>query len=151
MIRECFNTGTGIIFDVRMLQDEVGLDIDIEKGIPTLKLPKRIPPGDRHLHKPSGAELEGFSFRHLPAAVVSGLVFPIRWVGGKLSNLRSRDAKKHKHILDPPESVLSLGEAREELIDTLCPIVDQIDMHPGWNIVEWIPCKLPPLTSQHRW
>ena len=164
MIRECFETGTGIIFDVHMLQHEVGLDIvdtrtlqheaglDIVKGRigPTLKPPKRRSPGVLHLRRLNGAELEGFSFRHIPVAIVSGLVFPIRWVGGKLSNLRIRSSKKYKHIHEPPDPVF-LGESREELIDTLSPIVDQIGMHPGWNIIEWIPCKLPPITCQHRW
>jgi len=164
MIRECFETGTGIIFDVHMLQHEVGLDIvdtrtlqheaglDIVKGRigPTPKPPKRLPPGVLHLRRPDGAELEGFSFRHIPVAVVSGLAFPIRWAVGKLSNLRIRSSKEYKHIPEPPDPV-SLGESREELIDTLSPIVDQIGMHPGWNIVEWIPCKLPPLTRQHWW
>ena len=151
MIRECFETGTGIIFDVHMLQHEAGLDI-VKKGRvgPTPKPPKRRSPGVLHLRRPDGAELEGFSFRHIPVAVVSGLVFPIRWAGAKLSNLRIRSSKKYKHIPDPPDPVF-LGESREELIDTLSPIVDQIGMHPGWNIVEWLPCKLPPLTSQHRW
>jgi len=161
MIRECFKTGTGIIFDARMLQHEVGLDFpnkrtlqqeagpDIVKGIdPTLKPPKRRLPGVSHLRKPSGAELEGFTFRHIPVAVVSGLVFPIRWAGGKLSNLRLHGPKKYKHIPEPPDPV-SLGESQEELIDTLCPIVDQIEMHPGWNIVEWLSCELPPLNYQY--
>ena len=151
MIRECFKAETGIIFDVHMLEHEAGLNIDKKGRIgPTLKPPKRRSPGVLHLRRPNGAELEGFSFRHIPVAVVSGLIFPIRWVGGKLSNLRIRNSKKYKHIHEPPDPVF-LGESREELIDTLSPIVDQIGMHPGWNIIEWIPCKLPPITCQHRW
>jgi len=120
MIRECFKTGTGIIFDARMLRDDVGLDIT--KGIGALR-------------KPSGGELEGFSPSHISAAVMSELSSPSRWARGKLSSLRLHNSKKPKNISQQPKS----KECDEDLNDaTLSPIVDQIKMRPAWNIVEWI-------------
>ena len=149
MIRECFEVdadmgGIGIIFDSHMLKNEVGLDID-----PISKAPTPLPPGVLHLRKPNGAELEGFSLRHIPVAVISGLGSPFRWVRGKILNLRVHDSKKYRRTLEKFERnrPITQGEPREELNDALSPIVDQIKIHPGWNVIEWIPCKLSPLTS----
>jgi len=142
MIRECFRTGTGIVFDACMLRDEVGLDID--EGIcPTATVPKQLSPGA--LRKPSGGELEGFSSSHIPDAVISELSSPSCWVQGKLSSLRSHKFKKPKDTYKRPKHVSS-KESEEDLNDALSPIVDQIKMHPAWNIVEWAPCELSPLT-----
>jgi len=141
MIRECFRTGTGIVFDARMLRDEVGLDIDEGIG-PTATVPKQLSPGA--LRKPSGGELEGFSPSHIPDAVISELSSPSRWIQGKLSSLRSHKFKKHKDTSKRPKHISS-KESEEDLNDALSPIVDQIKMHPVWNIVEWIPCKLSPI------
>jgi hypothetical protein len=30
MIRECFRTATGIIFDANMLRDQLGMDVDVD-------------------------------------------------------------------------------------------------------------------------
>ena len=144
MIRECFRTKTGIIFDAHMLRNECGLDIDHILRVPPALLPETL-----HLRRPHGAELEGFSFRHVPVAVISGLGSPFRWAWSKLSGLRLHDSKKQfvstveqlERRKPPP-----LGEDREELYDALSPIFDQIKMHPEWNVIEWIPCKLSPAT-----
>ena len=141
MIRECFKTGTGIIFDARMLRDEVGLDIDEGIG-PTAAVPKQLSPGV--LHKSSGGELGGFSPCYIPAADISGFGSPSRWARGKLSSFRLRNSKKPKATPEQPEP--PEPESQEELKDVLSPIVDQIKMHPAWNIVEWMPCKLFLLT-----
>ena len=142
MIRECFKTGTGIVFDARMLRDDVGLDIDEGIG-PTAVVPKRLSPGV--LRKPTGGELEGFSPRHIPDAIMSELSSPSRWIQGKLSSLRLHNSKKPKHTSQRPKHVSS-KESDEDINDALSPIVDQIKMHPAWNIIEWMPCKLSPLT-----
>ena len=142
MIRECFKTGTGIVFDARMLRDDVGLDIDEGIG-PTAVIPQQLSPGA--LRKPTGGELEGFSPRHIPDAVMSELSSPYRWVRGKLSSLRLRNSKKPKDTSRQPGHVSS-KESDEDFNDALSPIVDQIEMHLAWNIVEWMPCKLSPLT-----
>ena len=164
MVRECFRVEAGIIFDVHMLKHEIGLDIekDLDKGLNkdldkdtdhTFAAPEPLLPGVSHLRRPSGAELEGFSFSHIPVAVISGLGSPFIWAWGQLSNLRLHNSKQFKRALEELERnrPISLGEPREELNDALSPIVDQINMHPGWNLIEWTPCKLSPLTRQHQW
>ena len=67
------------------------------------------------------------------------------WVRGKLLSLRLRNSKKPKGTPQKPKHVSS-KESDEDLNDALSPIVDQIKMHPAWNIIEWMPCKLSPLT-----
>ena len=138
MIRECFKVNSGIIFDAHMLQHEVGLDIDSLSAAP-----KPLSPTALYLAEPSGAELEGFSFRHIPIAIISALSSPFRWVWSKLSNLRLRKAPKVVFSLEQ-ERWVSEGEAQEELNDALCPIYDQLDKHTYWKVMEWIPCKLSP-------
>ena len=140
MIRECFKVNTGIIFNGHMLKHEVGLDIDGDIG-PTFTIPKPLSPGPLHLRRPSGAELEGFSFRR----ILVGLGSPFQWAEGKLLSLRLHDSKKLER-----RGPVSLGEPREELNDALSPIVDQIKVNPGWKIVEWIPCKFSPPTRLHQ-
>ena len=151
MIRECFKVNTGIIFDAHMLKHEVGLDIvgDID---PTFTIPKPLSPGPLHLRRPSGAELEGFSFGRILIAIISGLGCPFHWAEGKLLSLRLHDSKKPVRALEKLErrGPVSLGEPREELNDALSPIVDQIKVNPGWKIVEWIPCKFSPPTDLHQ-
>ncbi|KAF9651414.1 hypothetical protein BDM02DRAFT_3091324 [Thelephora ganbajun] len=133
MIRECFKTDTGIIFDAHMLRHEVGLDIDS-----ILKAPQPLFPSTLHLRRPTGAELEGFSLRHIPTVIVHWLVSPFRWIWVSLSQLRVQDSSQFLRSLEQRRPI-SKGEPLEELNDALSPIVDQIKMHPGWNIVEWIP------------
>ena len=153
MIRECFATKSGIIFDAHMLKNEIGLDIDPKIGTPKPIHKPALEPGFLHLRKPSDAELGKHSLRHIPATVVSGLVSPFRWAQGQLSKFRIHDSKKFIRALRELErrKPITEGEPHEELNDALSPIFDQIELHPWWNIIEWLPCKLSPLIHQHRW
>ena len=148
MIRECFATGSGIIFDAHMLKNEVGLDIDPAFKIPVPIHKPALEPGFLHLRRPSDAELGKLSLRHIPAAVVS----PFRWVQGQVSKLRIHNSKKFVRALRELErrKPTTIGEPHEELNDTLSPVFDQIKIHPWWNIIEWLPCKLSPLIHQHQ-
>ena len=136
MIRECFKTNIGIIFDAHMLEHEIGLDI---KSI--FKAPSPLPPAALRLARPNN-ELEGFSLRRIPVAVISGLGSPFRWVWAKLPRLRSKAPSKIFNVDDQPRFI-SEGEAKEELDDALSPIYDQLDKHFYWKVMEWVPCKLP--------
>ena len=136
MIRECFKTNIGIIFDAHMLMHEIGLDIDS-----IFKAPPPLPPKTLQLAGPSN-ELEGFSLARIPVAVISGLGSPFRWVWAKLPRLRSHTPPKVPFTLERPGFV-SEGEAKEELDDALSPIYDQLDKHYYWSVMEWVPCKLP--------
>ena len=135
MIRECFKTGTGIIFDAHMLKHEVGLDIDSIH-----RAPKPLSLGNLYLARPDGAELKGFSLTHIPVAIISSLGSPFHWVRGKLSNFRKHDTPERKRPI-------SEGEPHEELLDALSPIYDQLERYTLWKVIEWIPCKLPPLPN----
>ena len=136
MIRECFDLNVGIIFDAHMLQNKVGLDIS---SIP--KAPEALPFTTLHLTKPDCTELQGFSFSHIPATIISALRSPFRLVWRILQDLRN-----------PPQPGIPLGpsrknftfdgEAEEELADALSPVYDQLEKHTYWKIMEWIPCKL---------
>jgi hypothetical protein len=138
MIRECFKTNTGIIFDAHMLMHEVGLDIDS-----ILQAPPSLSPTSLHLAGPDN-ELEGFSFRRIPVAIISGISSPFRWA--KLPRLRSRASPQVVFTLEQARFV-SEGEAKEELADALSPIYDQLDKHTYWKLMEWIPCKFSPNPS----
>jgi len=139
MIRECFKVNVGIIFDAHMLKHEVGLDVDS-----ILDVPAPLPPATLHLADPDGAELEGFSLRHIPIAIISGLGSPFRWIWGKLSHLRFRNSPQVVISFEQQDKFISKGEAQEELDDALSPVYDQLDKHTYWKVMEWTPCKLPP-------
>ena len=142
MIRECFKVNVGIIFDAHMLEHEVGLGVDS-----ILEVPTPLPPATLHLAGPDGAELEGFSARHIPMAIISGLGYPFRWAWGKLSHLRFRDSPQVAFSFEQ-QRFISKGEAQEELEDVLSPIYDQLNKHTYWKAMEWTPCKL--LTTPTR-
>ncbi|KAF9645435.1 hypothetical protein BDM02DRAFT_3101283 [Thelephora ganbajun] len=137
MIRECFKVNSGIVFDAHMLKHEVGLDVDS-----IFKAPNPLPPATLHLAGPDSTELEGFSLRHIPVVIISGLGSPFRWIWGKLSHLRLRRSPQVIFSLEQSRFV-SEGEAQEELNDALSPIYDQLEKHTYWKVMEWIPCKLP--------
>ena len=136
MIRECFKSEVGIIFDAHMLMHEVGLDINS-----ITSAPPPLEPAALHLAVPDGNELEGFSLSRIPAAIISGLGSPFRWIWTKLPHLRFRSSPKVVFTLEQPRFI-SVGEANEELNDALSPIYDQLDKHTYWKVMEWLPCKL---------
>jgi hypothetical protein len=66
MIRECFTTHTGIIFDAHMLRNEVGLDIES-----IYRAPEPLPPPDGPLPPPQshGWKFEGEATEELHDAL----------------------------------------------------------------------------------
>jgi len=133
MIREIFKLNIGIIFDAHMLKHEVGLDTDSIFDAPEALVPSTIT-----LVGPNGGELEGFSLRHIPVAIISGLGAPFRWVWGKLSSLRLHNTPKPPFSLEHERFVYK-GEDQEELNDALSPVYDQLNKHTYWKVMEWIP------------
>jgi len=136
-----------------MLKNEVGLDIDFDLGMPVPVHKPALKPDVLHLRRPINAELGKYSLRHIPAVIVSGLGSPFRWAQNQVSKLRIHDSKKFTGALRELErkKPITKGEPHEELNDALSPIFDQIEIHPWWNVIEWLPCKLSPLTRQHQW
>ena len=165
MIRECFKTGTGIVFDEHMLKYEVGLDINSVFGASEL-LELELQAGTSCLGAPDSDELEGFSFRRVPVTVVSALASPFCWIWGALSDLRLHNTSQ---VTDPPKqsstaspllwiwnkllhkpaktdkpAKLFVGESQEILDDALSPIYDQLTKHFYWKVMEYIPCEFSP-------
>jgi len=128
MIRECFRTNTGIIFDSHMLKHEVGLDIEN-----ILQPPPRLNPDDTHIGKPEKPLSKSFL-----KTIWAFISTPFVWIWSKLRGLRG-----HTHptvvFVSEESRFVSEGEAREELQDAMSPIYDQIPLHWYWRVMEWLP------------
>ena len=123
MIRECFTTHTGIIFDAHMLE-QVGLDINSIDKAPELRQNNTLPlEADK-----------GFS-------VTSELASPFVYIWNKLPQIRTPRA---------PPPWIPESEAQEELKDALSPIYDQLVIHPFWQAMELWYGKLPPQVHPHQ-
>jgi hypothetical protein len=128
MIRECFRTKTGIIFDEHMLQNDIGLDVEniLDPDCPT---PPRSKPDSVHLQtygcRPTFVDRLSELFKVLRTVVWSHLV-------------------KHDPKVNEGESVcrVSKGESVEEMHDALSPIYDQMSHSLFWQIMEYIPFVL---------
>ncbi|TDL15310.1 hypothetical protein BD410DRAFT_778252 [Rickenella mellea] len=160
MIRQCFLTDTGIIFDADLMK-EIGLDPATIYN----PRPKRIP-------APRDAVIESPEWQ--PCAIVSLLMFigrviwiavkivfsaamwpfkhlwllvrfsePVKWLCGQL------DIKPptKRAVRDVPDFVIlslpvdTVNEEKEELIDALQPIYDELNLAWWWWIVEYLPLK----------
>jgi hypothetical protein len=128
MIRQCFRTNTGIIFDAHMLKHEVGLDVDN-----ILQPPPRIKPVDIPIAKP---EPESRVF--ILKSIWSIICTPFVWVWSALKKLRV-SAKPPVVFVSEESRFVYEGEAEEELHDALSPVYDQIPLHWYWRLMEWIP------------
>ena len=123
MIRECFKTKTGIIFDAHMLKYEAGLDIG--PG-PTFAAPQSLLPTTHKLAK----KAEG------PSWISSTL----SWIQVKVSS----PPKTTSDDNDDKTPIIPMGdESQEELNDALSRIYDQLEEHSYWMAMEQIPGKLP--------
>ena len=132
MIRECFKTETGIIFDAHMLKYETGLDIG--PG-PTFATPSLTSTADNRLAKKS----KGPS-----------------WISSAFS-WKAKVSRPPKTRSDSKKPVIPIDdESQEELHDALSRIYDQLEEHSYWWAMEHIPGELlsslesfAPVTSLH--
>lgn len=164
MIRECFATNTGMIFDMDMLQDVVGLDVDFDRRV--LKpAPERLSPEE--------ARLNG-NFHIIPDEPIPGLLKSTAWgvfntvkapvslVGRALRRIilgkRSRVADVVHTAPPPPAHGRTVeasiqpfqGEAMEELLDSLSPMYDQLRIARWWWILEWMPVKVKKEKAEYE-
>jgi hypothetical protein len=131
MIKECFRTETGIIFDAHMLQHEVGFDIDHP-----CEAPPRLSPEGRRMRPPGKNSVpELINFVKIIWASIS---MPFSWLISEIPNLRVRSEPTPAFTVEE-NLFVSKGEQREELDDALSPVYDQLSMHWYWKIMEWIP------------
>ena len=158
MIRECFETNTGIIFDGNALKK---LGLDPETLYPVVKhRPPRIPPqrGD-FIREAPRQELTivtvakvAIEIAAIPLKLLFNIcIFPFKQVWltlkfsppfkklGELFGTGKRQGGRPKTTHKPPQTFES--EEVEELRDALSPIYDQLKLHWFWWIVEILPLR----------
>jgi hypothetical protein len=147
MIRECFKTNTGIMFDVDGLR-EIGLD------------PARLYPEVLQRPPPlpvSGARIaripkKGAPPAPVPAPAASGPVSaststaPVHYADGEGSAAapppRAVPAADGSSSATAAAGLLPVGvEEEEELHDALSPVYDQLSLAPWWWLLELLPLK----------
>lgn len=155
MIRECFATKTGLIFDMDMLRDVIGLDVDLERRV-LLPPPSRVDPraptlaGDATIVPDD--KVPGV-FVAAAGTVASTLTAPVRLVYRALRRAVSSKRRPADVVsTDPPlprsgpgaagPGEAFAGEALEELRDVLSPMYDQLRIARGWWVLEWVPLRV---------
>jgi uncharacterized protein (DUF2235 family) len=128
MIRECFKTKTGIMFESAGLR-EVGMDpATLYPYVQARPPPREIKPE----HK----------IRDPPAKPI-----PIRLHTTFFKNGHTKSHDHHKHNRTP-----FLGsEEDEELEDVLSPVYDQLNIKKAWWILEIIPLKINYQVGDNDW
>ena len=109
MVRECFKSNTGILFYADKFQ-EIGLD------------PASVYRGDR----PKTESLT--PTEHFMIETRDKDPLPIDY-------LELLEDPRCKSLTKPIFS----GEEEEELQDTMSAIYDELEAHPSWNLVEYLP------------
>ncbi|THH13472.1 hypothetical protein EW146_g6748 [Bondarzewia mesenterica] len=134
MIRECFRTNTGIIFDANMLENEVGLDVDFDamtlKAIPARLAPR---PAIKVDHIKPDDKIPGF-FPTLWHFVWDTTSFPFVLLARLIIGKTHEEQKVE-------ERERFLGEDVEELNDVLSPMYDQLPRRWYWRLIEWMPLR----------
>ena len=118
MIRECFKTKTGIIFDAYMLKYELGLNIGPSPTFKALE-EQHLPLTCQLAKKPEGPSWLSSAYQRIQKA---------------LSFLLDQESEK-------PIKVIG-SESEEEFNDALSLIYDQLEAGGYWRVIEMIPCKL---------
>jgi Uncharacterized alpha/beta hydrolase domain (DUF2235) len=137
MIRECFKANTGILFNVKGLR-ELGLD-------PSTLYPFVTP-------RPAPIPVGNAVFEEVPKSSSS-------WFQRCLSIFKGNPPPDSApHIVSAPVNTTTAGKAvhvgteeEEDLKDALSPIYDQLELHPAWWILEFIPLKLRYQRGDSKW
>lgn len=157
MIRECFKSRTGIIFDAQYLKDICGLDA---ATLGDEKRPPRLSPDSTQTIATSGSggfAIVGF-LRFLGSVIAIPLQFlwnvvsaPFKyaWAMIRYSKLfGNKNTKESSPPLAPapPPAPLApvkpfVSEEVEELDDAMCAKYDQLELRWGWWILEYWPTK----------
>lgn len=137
MIRECFKTNTGIMFDAERLKN-VGLDPQTLHPFVTPRPPSRSPGSSKIMKQPKEEKRWRFPWSKKPPAAPST---PPSEKDGLLSRPPS-----------PFPPVASVSEEEEELLDALSPKYDQLKLKPFWWILEFIPMEYRfQVGKDNRW
>ena len=120
MIRECFKTKTGIIFDAHMLKYELGLNLGPSPTFKALE-EQSLPLTCQLAKNPEDPSWLSSTYQQIQKA---------------LSSLPDQESEK-------PIKVIG-SESEEEFNDALSLIYDQLEAGSHWRVMEMIPCKLSP-------
>ncbi|EIN14621.1 hypothetical protein PUNSTDRAFT_130247 [Punctularia strigosozonata HHB-11173 SS5] len=151
MIRECFRTDTGILFDAS-LREVLGLDIDrLRAG--DMSEPERISPGSQDslptrpcaMTTPCSALTVWDTISYVMSCV-SFLVFSLyAWIFCRPAPRINEGASvllAREPCIHGTKQRLFEGEAVEELHDALSPMYDQMNAMLLWRLMEWVPQKV---------
>ncbi|EIN13932.1 hypothetical protein PUNSTDRAFT_110090 [Punctularia strigosozonata HHB-11173 SS5] len=152
MIRECFRTDTGIIFDAELLRDVLGMDVDrLRDG--DMSEPQRISPNPKDPLQVIMAsdESPGFwsALWDLCFGTIAAPLYIIwnifSWLAGRptieSANRAAAMVSRREPCVRSMKQKSYEGEAIEELHDALSPMYDQMDKKLFWQMMEWIPQK----------
>jgi hypothetical protein len=131
MIRECFRTKTGIIFDEHMLKNDIGLDLENILD-PDCPAPPRA--------KLDGVYLQSFGDRDRRSfgdKLWLQFALPLTELGSLQKRIRT-DPNQDKPKAEDERRV-SEGESVEDVKDALSPIDDQMSQSLFWQTMEYIP------------
>ncbi|KAJ7598622.1 hypothetical protein C8J56DRAFT_1039511 [Mycena floridula] len=145
MIRECFKTDTGIMFDTGRLQ-ELGMDPSTLYPFVTPRPPPLSPPlsaAQAPLVKQPSALKPTNPFKALAKRIVEK--------SRPRDSISSPLVEKFKQSEDKPPPHTPLTEEEEELRDVLSPIHDQLEIKKSWWILEILPMEYKYQESDDKW
>jgi len=136
MIRECFKTQTGIMFETERLR-EIGLD-------PTTLYPNVIVPRPPPISPLAQNIVEKYCLpEYQPKPTLRQNLMNI---------IRPRPEKRHEStssVSTTPSEPLT--EEEEELKDSLSPLYDQLKLRRAWWILELLPMEFKFQNSRNQW
>ena len=145
MVRECFKTNTGIMFNSAALQ-ELGMDpSSLYPYVTPRPPPLPLSPGTDRIRNPPAKEIPIRAHNHLrkkkaPPADHDAEPEP------DMHTLIEEATKDTKSKMTPP-----LSEEEEELQDALSPKYDQLKIQKAWWIIELIPLRLRYQRGDNEW
>ena len=163
MIRQCFLANTGIRFHTHLLR-HVGLDpaslypIVKERPAEIYATPENVASlseksaAQREFYRArAAARAKGATSKDAAATAAAANPFldptPSSATGAPAPAIHDR-TESNKTLVDSPSDptaltvpVLHLTEEEEDLLDSVCPIYDQLSLAPGWWILEIIPLR----------
>lgn len=137
MIRECFKTDTGIMFDCEGLR-KLGLD-------PSSLYPLVTP-------RPPAIPVGNAVFQELTSTPPSWIRRLFDRIVGKILAPPDPVSSTASTPIDATKDDTQVGtEEEEDLKDALSPIYDQLEIQPAWWILELLPLRLRYQRGDSSW